>query len=172
MRTVAGFFVSSADCTEWLKNHRPEEYERCKWAGVGLAQKEVKKLARKYSKRKVITTYLLPPPVQFTSYNAPPLGLMIIRRISRQKVYIPPRPDQTGPDATMKALIKEHLGLEVSDWMVMWYENDQGWRRTTLLEQGPEGQLVQSHWPWDPSDEFLPWYLQPGVAAALSKRDY
>ncbi|KAG8735158.1 hypothetical protein FRC10_010913 [Ceratobasidium sp. 414] len=140
MPTIAGFYASHQDCREWLKTYNPESYHRSHKIGASPAKAAAERMMKKRTKHRVFEGELITPLGSSSDpYDIRPCDLMLVRRYSPRKEYI--APSQTGFDVNGKALIKRHLGLNVSDWKVVWYDEHDRALQTFVLEPKPEGSV-------------------------------
>ncbi|CAE7127383.1 unnamed protein product [Rhizoctonia solani] len=115
MPSYAGFYVVPDDWTVWLRAHTSLPLP----PSAAMAESRIDDELRRLKVRKYLAVKMVPPPasecVKCDSH------LMIYRQCSEKREYLPPRveADHNGP-----AVIDQLLGLKVSEWRTIWYNND------------------------------------------------
>ncbi|KAG9082083.1 hypothetical protein FRC06_005232 [Ceratobasidium sp. 370] len=138
MPTIAGFYASHQDCREWLKGCSPRLYHESDGIGAAFARMAAEDVMLKLAGRRVFDAELISPlGWSGDSCDREYCDLMLVRRYSPHKKYI--APSRSGFDVIGKKLIKQHLGLNVSNWKVVWYDNNDPELWTSVLE--PEDHL-------------------------------
>ncbi|KAG8698385.1 hypothetical protein FRC08_005961 [Ceratobasidium sp. 394] len=102
--------------------------------------REAENMMKKLTKHRIFDTKAIAPlGSSGDPYDIQPCDLMLVRRYSPRKEYM--APSRRGFDVNGKELVKQHLGLNVSDWKVVWYDKDDRALQTFVLEPKPEDDL-------------------------------
>ncbi|KAG8735727.1 hypothetical protein FRC10_010227 [Ceratobasidium sp. 414] len=133
LRAYILLLQSYQDCREWLKVFDPDKYDKSERYAAVVAIKAAEDMMRKLTKRKIFEGEILTPlGSSGDPYDIEPRALMLVRRYSPHKAYM--APSRRGFDVNGKKLIKQHLGLKVSDWKVVWYDEDDPALHTFVLK--------------------------------------
>ncbi|KAG8700929.1 hypothetical protein FRC08_004372 [Ceratobasidium sp. 394] len=118
MVSYGGFYLSPTEWKEWLRAQDPPQ----KRYGAADAESVMDKMMREKNIRAYFGLDITPIPKSEPQERG--YGLMIYRRKNqRRRVYLPPR-DTSDTDHKAKQILKELLGLEVSDWRTLWFDHD------------------------------------------------
>ncbi|KAG9080886.1 hypothetical protein FRC06_006031 [Ceratobasidium sp. 370] len=143
MPTLAGFYASHQDCREWLRGFSPKLYHESDAIGAAVAGIAAEDMMQKLTKYRIFEKKLITPlGSSGDPYDIQPCDLMLVRRYSSRKEYM--APSRKGFDVNGKALIKQHLGLNVSDWKVVWFDANDPALQTFALEPKPGDALGSS----------------------------
>ncbi|KAG8738771.1 hypothetical protein FRC10_006488 [Ceratobasidium sp. 414] len=127
-------------CREWVGIHCPEKraFALTQPVGAGVVEGQILQFLRETGRRGLLrdARRIVPPGSSDDPYAYVPLGLMLVRRSKRQKMYIPP--NESNFDQNGKALVEQHFGLKVSDWKVVWFDNDDPALLSEFLEPEQE----------------------------------
>ncbi|KAG9125370.1 hypothetical protein FRC07_007847 [Ceratobasidium sp. 392] len=124
MPTLAGWYLSLEVCRAWLKPHYPEIYDRNPRAGAGALQLAIGRALDEHGYSEQIDLQLVSPPgFKGTWEEMPGWCLMLVRRTSADKVYLPPDPDAYEFDAFAKSIIEKMFNLELPEWSVVWWDS-------------------------------------------------
>ncbi|CAE6511384.1 unnamed protein product [Rhizoctonia solani] len=116
MTAFAGFYVNSEAWTNWLHSQ-----PNCPpWVCATIAEDLIERALHEKKVDKYFSVELVPIPPSEPDYKDGARGIMLIRRSEPKRAYIPPRPDSKC-DLTGQEMIKQLIGLEVSEWKTMWY---------------------------------------------------
>ncbi|KAG9079578.1 hypothetical protein FRC06_007642 [Ceratobasidium sp. 370] len=134
MPTLTRFYVSRADCREWVKCYQPDLYKRTDYAyGVGALQQFTTGHLAKANKLLLLSPELMFCPDKAIDSNSDPSsGLMFVQHSADTKVYIPP--DSSNFDTNGWEIIKKWFGVNASDWKVLWYNENDKAQSTEFVE--------------------------------------
>ncbi|KDN39215.1 hypothetical protein RSAG8_08986, partial [Rhizoctonia solani AG-8 WAC10335] len=120
MTAFAGFYVTPEAWTAWVHSH-----PKCPtWVwGPTVAEDLIEEALHEKKLEKYFYAELVPIPPSEPGYRDGLLGIMLVRRNHSKPVYIPPRPDSKC-DLAGQRIIKKLIGLEVSEWKTMWYNEE------------------------------------------------
>ncbi|KAG8794805.1 hypothetical protein FRC12_021338 [Ceratobasidium sp. 428] len=139
MPTLAGWYLSHEQCRAWLKANNETCYKKYPRAGAGALRLAI---GRKMVEAGILDTHvefeLVPPPGwKGTSRNMPDMSLMLVRRESTQKAYIPL--ESNGWDKTGPNILQQNYNLEISDWRALWFDSDDPNMHTEFLSPPGSG---------------------------------
>ncbi|KAG9125372.1 hypothetical protein FRC07_007849 [Ceratobasidium sp. 392] len=139
MPTLAGWYLSLEACRAWLKPRNPSLYERKPGAGAGALRMAIgRTLDENGFTEDVDLRFVSPPGFKGTLDEMPGWSLMLVRRTSEDKVYLPLDPNPNGLDALARSLLEKTFDLELPEWSVVWWSSSDPTMASEFLYPGDE----------------------------------
>ncbi|CUA71728.1 hypothetical protein RSOLAG22IIIB_09764 [Rhizoctonia solani] len=123
MAAYAGFYATPEAWFEWMRSN--PKCPSWQWTDT-MAQRIIDRMLREKGLGNHFYAELVPVPPSEPSYPSDLYGMMLVRRKRSKRAYIAQKPDSKY-DLTAQKMIKELIGLEVSGWKTMWYNENSQW---------------------------------------------
>ncbi|KAG8713616.1 hypothetical protein FRC09_018517 [Ceratobasidium sp. 395] len=137
MPTLAGWYLSHEACRAWLNDHNPSLFERKPRAGAAALRLAITRdLEEKGLAQKVDLGFIYPPGFTGPLEEMTGWGLLLARRSSMHKVYLPRDPDPTGFDILGRKILNQNYGLELPEWSVVWWNSEDPMMKSEFLQPG------------------------------------